>query len=120
MSTEKIIDVPAVVMISGEIVVVASGVHIVIDPPTSIVGAGLFIVGNQSGGAMLTSGVTTCVALKAEIGNSGAIHVAGGFLQSGEGFVLRVGDGVSIEVDNFGDVFLFAEASGDTVSYLGV
>jgi len=105
--------------VSGETVKI-SGEIVDIKVPTSLVGGGIFVVGAQSGGVILTSGACVSVTIKAMSANSGNIHLKGTALQSGEGFVLEPGEAVNLDVDNFGRVRLLAEISGDRVTYIGV
>jgi hypothetical protein len=110
-----------VVNVSGETVVSkVSGEVVDIRVPARLTSGGIFAVGAQSGGVILTSGPCVSVTIKAMSKNSGNIHVGGWWLQSGQGFVLEPGEAVNVDVDNYGRVFLLAEISGDRVTFVGV
>lgn len=110
-----------VVKVSGETVVSkVSGEIIDIKVPTSVTSGGIFVVGAQSGGVILTSAPCVSVTIKAMSANSGNIFTAGHTMQSGQGFVLEAGEAVNLDVDNYGKVRLLAVISGDRVTFLGV
>lgn len=107
--------------VSGETVIgKISGEIVDIRVPTRVTSGGIFVVGAQSGGVILTSGPCVSVTIKALSTNSGDIYVAGNPLQSGQGFVLERGEAINLDVDNFGRVWLLAAVSGDRVTYVGV
>ena len=114
------VQVSGTVAVSGEVRAEVSGDIVDIAVPTSIPAAGIFVVGSQSGGVILTSGSVISVTIKAMSDNSGNIYVAGVALQSGEGFVLEPGEAINIDIDNMGRIHLLADVSGDRITYLGV
>jgi len=97
-----------------------SGEIVDIKVPTSVTSGGIFVVGSQSGGVILTSGPCISATIKSMSGNSGDIYIAGQALQSGEGFVLEPGEAINLDIDNFGRVHLLASVSGDRVTFVGV
>ena len=73
-----------------------------------------------SGGVVLHSGATVSVTVK-NLRAQGDIYLGGSTNRpySGFGFVLYSGEGLSIDVDDFSDVYVFASHSGDKVSFIG-
>lgn len=110
-----------VAKVSGETVVAkVSGEIVDIRVPTVVGSAGIFVVGAQSGGVILTSAPCISVTIKSLGTNSGDIYVGGGPLQSGLGFVLERGEAINLDIDNLGRVWLLAAVSGDRVTYVTV
>jgi len=108
-------------LISGDVVQI-SGQVVDFKAPTTIKTSGLFTVTGASGGANLYSGAVVSVTVKALSSNSGDIYVGGSTHKpySGYGFLLEPGEAINVDVDNFGEVWVFAAVSGDKVTYLGI
>jgi hypothetical protein len=86
--------------------------------------AAAVIVTSASGGVELSSGVILHALVRGLNVNSGALYLGGTGTNapfSGQGLVLAPADPpVMIRVDNLNDVRVFAQASGDRVSFTGV
>lgn len=77
-------------------------------------------VPSLSGGVALASGNTNNIILRNNSGNN-SIYVGGSGSRpfSGQGFLLAGGDGISLPVDNFNRIYVFAATSGSLISYIG-
>jgi hypothetical protein len=77
---------------------------------------------SDSGGVALLSGDVVSMTLKALTTNSGDIYV--GFDSeppySGYGFLLQAGETIILAIDNFNKIRVFAQSSGDKLTYIGV
>jgi len=107
-------------LVSGTVSTSVSGNIVDLRSPTALTSGGIFVVGAQSGGVILTSGPCVSVVIKSFSRNSGNIYVGPNQMQSGQGYVLEPGESVNYDVANYGLVHLLADISGDTVTYTGV
>ncbi len=103
--------------ISGQTIVVASGVILKPVAPSALL-AGYIQLNTQSGGSELASGAVIHVNIK-NINTSGDIWIGPPGVLSGTGFLLEIGDEKSVDIDNLNKVYVYPEFSGDYVTYLG-
>jgi len=79
---------------------------------------------SNSGGIILTSAAVQGVVIKSIVTNSGDVYIGGAIAgvrpYSNYGYLLSVGETVSMEIDQVGRLAAFAQVSGDKISYMGV
>jgi len=108
------------VLQSGAPMVRVSGTVDIVTP-TEVKTGLLRIVTAASGGAVLHSGAIKSATVKA-VTLSGDIYVGGATNRpySGFGMVLKDGEAVNLDIDDFSKIYVFATISGDMVSFAGV
>jgi hypothetical protein len=107
--------------ISGETVQTATA------PPTTFRARGILFAQDISGGVQLGSGPTVSVTIRnigGDIGVSGHLWVGGASVgeqpYSGFGVLLKKDETLSVDIDNFNKIRVFATVSGVGVNYFGV
>jgi hypothetical protein len=112
---------PVLAKISGETVQTAT------TPPTTFRARGILFAQPVSGGVELGSGPTVSVTIRnigGDIGASGHLWVGGASLGeqpfSGFGVLLKKDETLSVDIDNFNKIRVFATVSGVGVNYFGV
>jgi hypothetical protein len=112
---------PVLAKISGETVQFAAA------PPTTFRARGVLFAQDISGGVPLGSGPTVSVTIRnvgGDIGVSGHLWVGGTNIgeqpYSGFGVLLKKDDHLSVDIDNFNRIRVFATVSGVGVNYFGV
>jgi len=110
-------------VLSGEVHVVSGQITTDETPLTvlKVSGSPMAITG-VSGGALLPAGAVNSVTLKSLSRNSGDIFVGSPTHppSSGVGYVLEVGEAVTVDVDNLNRVRACAQVSGDQISFIGL
>lgn len=115
---------PVLTSVSGNILIAKiSGQDIEIIPLTDVKTYALRIIPASSGGVYLHSGSVHTVTLKAKLTNSGDIFVGGDSVTnrpySGYGFELEAGEALTLDMDDFDTIKLYATVSGDRVTFIG-
>ena len=112
---------PVLAKISGETVQFAAA------PPTTFRARGILFAQDISGGVELGSGPTTSITVRnvgGDIGVSGHLWVGGASVGeqpfSGFGVLLKKDETLSVDIDNFNKIRVFATVSGVGVNYFGV
>jgi hypothetical protein len=112
---------PVLARISGETVQAAAV------PPTTFRARGVLFAQDVSGGVELGSGPTVSVTIRnvgGDIGVSGHLWVGGANIGerpfSGFGVLLKKDETLSVDIDNFNKIRVFATVSGVGVNYFGV
>ena len=108
---------------SGEVHIVSGSVTANVYTPSRIkISGSLMKVTSDSGGANLPSGAIISVTVKSLSWNSGEIMVGGSTHRpnSGVGFLLEPGEAIGLDVDNLGEVLVWARNSGDYITFAGV
>jgi len=105
---------------SGQISITSGTVSL--SPATSIKTGPRRVIPSTSGGVVLHSGSVKSALIKASPTNAGKIYIggAGSPPADGVGLELHPGEAIVLDVDNFDAVYLYAENSGDTVTFLGL
>ena len=110
-----------VIKVSGEVVKI-SGEVVQNQVPTDGRSRPLLVINNVSGGTILASGDINAMTL---VNLSGNDNVFVGFAsadempRSGVGILVPGGAAVNLGIDNFNKVRVFAQTSGEVVSYFG-
>jgi hypothetical protein len=112
---------PVLAKISGETVQTATA------PPTTFRARGILFAQDVSGGVELGSGPTVSVTVRnvgGDIGVSGHLWVGGANIGeqpfSGFGVLLKKDETLSVDMDNFNKIRVFATVSGVGVNFFGV
>jgi hypothetical protein len=121
---------PVIAKVSGETVIAKiSGetVQTVTTPPTTFRARGILFAQDVSGGVELGSGPTVSVTIRnvgGDIGVNGHLWVGGANIgeqpYSGFGVLLKKDETLSVDIDNFNRIRVFATVSGVGVNYFGV
>ena len=104
-----------VVIISGQVVNI-SGQFVSAVAPT-LLRNGYSQITHTSGGVQLSSGVVIFVTVESIPGND-PIWIGNAGVNSGTGYLLVAGNNIDISIDNLNKVWLFAQTSGQFVSWL--
>ena len=95
-----------------------------IEPVRAMKPASLLKVTGASAGVALSLGKVKAVIVKALVANSGNIFMGGNapgdYPYSGYGYLLEPGESLSLDVDDFSRLAVFANVSGDRITYAGV
>ena len=104
-----------VVLISGQVVQISG--QFVSSLAPALLRNGYSRIGSIGGGIQLSSGVIISVTLESIPGND-PMWVGGSGVNSGTGYLLVGGNCKDINIDNLNKVYLFAQTSGQFVSWL--
>jgi hypothetical protein len=104
-----------VVLISGQVVNI-SGQFVNSVPPT-LLRNGYSQITSTVGGRQISSGVVIFVTVESIPGND-PMWVGKVGVNSGTGYLLVAGNNIDISIDNLNKVYLFAQTSGQFVSWL--
>ena len=104
-----------VVLISGQTVNISG--QLVSSLAPSLLRNGYSRIGSTTGGTQLSSGMVMFTTVENISGNN-SMWLGGFGVNSGTGYLLVAGNNIDINIDNLNKIYVFAQTSGQFVSWL--